>query len=81
MYKLQSIHTKQKQKQIMHESNKLCMLQAGLKSTSSLRSTKNKSNFVKVMGDKFAMSIKWGIVTINFVRTFSAVTNYPQLII
>ena len=80
MYKLQSIHTKQKQKQIMHESNKLCMLQAGLKSTSSL-STKNKSNFVKVMGDKFAMSIKWGIVTINFVRTFSVVTNYPQLII
>ena len=58
MYKLQSIHTKQKQKQIMHESTKLCMLQAGLKCTSSLGSTKNKSNFVKVMGDKFAMSIK-----------------------
>ena len=56
MYKLQSIHTKQKQKQIMHESNKLCMLQTGLKSQT--RSTKNKSNFVKVMGDKFAMSIK-----------------------
>ena len=79
MYKLQSIHTKQKQKQIMHESNKLCMLQTGLKSQT--RSTKNKSNFVKVMGDKFAMSIKRGIVTINFVRTFSVVTNYPQLII
>ena len=53
MYKLQSTHPKQKQKQIMHES-----------STSNykkkpLEVLKNKNNFITVIGDKFAMSIKW----------------------
>ena len=33
MYKLESIHPKQNQKQIMHESNKLCMLQTRRKAT------------------------------------------------
>ena len=31
VHKLQSVHPKQNQKQIMHESNKLCMLQTGRK--------------------------------------------------
>ena len=31
VYKLQSIHPKQNQKQIIHESNKLCMLQTETK--------------------------------------------------
>ena len=31
VYKLQPLHPKQNQKQIMHESNKLCMLQTGEK--------------------------------------------------
>ena len=32
MYKLQSIHPNQNQKQIPHESNQLCMHQTGRKS-------------------------------------------------
>ena len=55
--KLQSIHPKQNQKQIMHESNKLCMLQTRRKNHLWICS-KNKSNFINVMGDKFAMSIR-----------------------
>ena len=31
MYKLKPIHPKQNQKQIVHESNKFCMLQTGTK--------------------------------------------------
>ena len=48
MDKLQSISPKQKQKQITHESNKLCMLQTG-------RRKKKKNNFIHVIGDKFAI--------------------------
>ena len=33
VYKLRSIHPKQNQKQIIHESNKLCMLQTETKSS------------------------------------------------
>ena len=53
MNKLQLIHPKQNQKQIiMLESNKLHMLQTG-------RSVeKKKSNFISVIGDKFLMSIR-----------------------
>ena len=51
VHKLQSIYAKQNQKQIMHQSNKLCMLQTG-----SVK--KNKRNFINIIGDKFAMSIR-----------------------
>ena len=44
------MHPKQNQKQIMHESNKSCMLQTGIKSH---KSVKNKSDFINVTGDKF----------------------------
>ena len=40
-YKLQSTHSKQNQKQILHESNKLCILQT--ESKKSLERLKNKS--------------------------------------
>ena len=63
MHKLQPIHQKLKQKQIMHESNKLCMLQAGRKK--AIRSVKkNKNSFINFLVDKFAMSIRWGKLTI-----------------
>ena len=47
----------------MHESNKLCMLQTGRKIIKSVK--KNKSNFVNVIGDKLAMSNRWGKLKIN----------------
>ena len=40
----------------MHESNKLCMLQTGRKITRSVK--KDKSNFVNIIGDRFAVSIR-----------------------
>ena len=61
MYKLNSVHSRQNQKQIMHESNKLYMLQTGKKAT---RSVKNKNNFINnFIGDKFAMCIRWEKLT------------------
>ena len=39
----------------MHKSNKLYMLQTGKKNTRSVK--KNRSNFINVKEDKFAMSI------------------------
>ena len=42
MYKLQSIYPKQNQKQIVHESNKLCMLQIGKKATRNVKKKKKK---------------------------------------
>ena len=55
MHKLQSIHSKQNQEQITHESNELHMLHTGKKAT---RSAKKKSNFINVVGDKFTMSVR-----------------------
>ena len=53
MYKLQSIHPKQNQNQIMHESNKLCMLQTGIKSPWKCRSpwvlNEEKFHFVRTL--------------------------------
>ena len=40
----------------MHEINKLYMLQTEEKNTRSVK--ENKSNFIDVIGDKFAMSIR-----------------------
>ena len=66
MHKLQLINPKQNEKQIMHRSNKLCMLQTGRKITRSVK--KNKSNFINIIGDKFAMSIRWVKLKIdNFI--------------
>ena len=73
MYKLQSIYPKN-QKQILHESNKLCMFQTRRKSGSV---KKNKNNFIDVTGDKFATSIRGGKLIIHFVRRFSVVETSP----
>ena len=40
MYKLQSVYPKQNQKQIVHESNKLYMLQIGKKATRNVKKKK-----------------------------------------
>ena len=57
MYKLQSIYPKQNQKQTVHESNKLCMLQIEKKATKKVKKKKKKS-FINVTGDKLAMRIR-----------------------
>ena len=56
LHKLQSIHPKQNQNKITHESNKLSMLQLEEKTTRSV--AKNKNNFINVIGDKCSMSIR-----------------------
>ena len=56
VHKLQSIHPKQYQKQIIHENNKLCILQTIRKITRSIK--KNKSNFINITGHKFTMNIR-----------------------
>ena len=56
--KLQSVHPKQNQKQILYESNKLCIHQTGRKSYLKCQEFKNKANFISNIGDKFAMIIK-----------------------
>ena len=76
VYKLQSVHPKQNQKQIAHEDNKLCMLQTGRKAT---RSVKNNNNFINVIGDKFAMSITWGKLTISFCKKLFSCINVQLL--
>ena len=53
-----SIHPKQNQKRITHESNKLRMFQT--KRKNQLKCKKNKSNFMNVKRDKFVISIRWG---------------------
>ena len=57
MHTLQSIHPKQNQKQITHESNKLCMLQTGRKKPLEVLKRK-ENNFINAIGDKFAMILK-----------------------
>ena len=70
MYKPQPIHPKQNRNQMKYGSNKLCMPQTGKKkSTRTVK--KNKINFVKVSGDKFTMNIRWGKLTVHFVRSSS----------
>ena len=56
-YKLKLIQPKQNQKQINHESNKLCMFQTGKKNPTRCVK-KNKNNIINTIGDKFAMSIR-----------------------
>ena len=78
MYKLQSIYPKQNQKQIVHESNKLCMLQIGKKATRNVK--KKKQSFINVTGDKLAMRIRWGKLTISFCKKHFQLYNYLQLL-
>ena len=53
----------------MHESNKLYMLETGRKKNT--RGVKyNKSNFMKFIGENFALSIKYGETTISFLKKF-----------
>ena len=54
MFKLQSVHPTQKQ--MMHESNKLCMFQKREEKTDK-NVKKNKSNFINVIRDEFDRSI------------------------
>lgn len=77
-YKLQSMHLKLNQKQIMHEGNKLCRLWIGRKSHWSIK--KNKNNFVNVIGDKFAMIIRWGKLTISLCKKLFSCVNDLQLL-
>ena len=55
VYQSQSIHPKQNQKQIKHESNKSYMLQLEEKAIRSVK--KNKNNFINVIRDKFTISV------------------------
>ena len=48
------------------------------KTTRSVK--KNKNNFINVIGDKFAMSIRWGELTIIFCKKFFSCINYLQLL-
>ena len=78
MHKLQSIHPKQNQNQITHESNKLCMLQTGRKK--QLKIINNiKNNFNKVIGDKFDMIIRSRKLAISFCKKFFSYIYYIQL--
>ena len=42
---------------------------------------KNKNNFINVIGDKFAMSIKLGKLTISFCKKLFSCINNLQLLI
>ena len=78
MHKLQLIYAKPNQKQIMHEINKLYMLQTEEKNTRSVK--ENKSNFIDVIGDKFAMSIRCSKLRISFCKKlFSCKNSYLTL--
>ena len=69
------MHPKQNQKQIIHESNILCMLQTGRKKTLKVLKA-IKSNFMDVIGEKLAMSIRWRKLTISFwKKLFSWVSS------
>ena len=48
------------------------------KTTRSVK--KNKNNFINVIGDKFAMNIRWGKLTIIFCKKFFSCINYLQLL-
>ena len=65
-----TIYPIQNQKQITHESNELCMLQTGKKATRSVKDI--KKIFINVIGDKFAISIRWGKLTISFCKKLSS---------
>ena len=40
------------------------------KKTTTRRVKKNKNNFIKVIGDKLAVGIRWGELTISFCKRF-----------
>ena len=42
---------------------------------------KNKSNFINIVGDKFAMSIRKGKLTISFCKKLFSCINYLQLLV
>ena len=59
------------------ESNNLFMLQTGKEATRSVK--KNKNNFINVIEDTFAKSIRWGKLTNAFLGHFSCI-NYLELL-
>ena len=77
MHKLQSIHPKQNQKQHMKAINYTCV-KLEEKTTKSVK--KNKNNFTNVTGDKFAVSIRQGKLTILFCKKLFSCINYLQLL-
>ena len=79
VYKLQSMHPKQNQRQVTHESNKyMHAWNWKIKPTRSVK--KNKNNFVNAIGDKFAMCTRWGKLTVSFCKKLFSCTNYLQLL-
>ena len=78
VYKLQSTHPKQNQKQILHESNKWSCFKLEEKATRSVK--KKKNNFISVVEDKFVMSIRWGILTILCCKKLFSCINYLQFL-
>ena len=74
MYTVQSIHPKQNQKQIMLENNKLCIPQTGKKPLKVLKR-------IKTILSTFAMSIRWGKLTVVFSKNLLSCINYLQLLI
>ena len=49
------------------------------KRKNQLKCKKNKSNFMNVKGDKFAISIRWGKLTISFCKKCFICIQYLQL--
>ena len=49
------------------------------KATRSVK--KNKSNFIKVIGDKVTMGVWWGKLTISVCKKFFSCINFLQLLI
>ena len=82
MYKLQSIDTKQNQKQTTYESNKLCMIQTGKKKPLEVLKT-IKTIYISnknIVEDKSTISIRWAKLTISFYKKILSFINNLQLL-
>ena len=66
MCKLQSIHPKQNQKQIRMRAMKPACFKLEEKATRSVKN--NKNSFISIIGEKFALSIRWEKLTISFCK-------------
>ena len=66
--------------------NKLCMKAINYtcfkleKKPTSRSVKKNKNNFINVIGDKFAMSIGWGKLTISLCTKLFGCINYNWIL-
>ena len=66
--------SKAKPKIIMHERNKLDILQA-------VSVKKNQSNFINVIGEKFVINIRSRKLTTSFCKKLLSCTKFLQLVI